>query len=197
MKTLVSRHANREGEAFNDEVANRLEQVPKMVVRRRVKKVGSGGQAIQPPGDIDVLAFNTLTRTIYVLECKNLAFARTPFELASELRGLTESTPHHKSIIQKHQRRVQWVTENLAQLLAWATLDGGESWTVRSAVVVDSPVMSPKLRDLGEPVFSFTDLSDSASDFGLDALCTAVFTPFPADEAADPLPHTSVGLTPR
>ena len=188
MKTLVSRHANREGEAFNDEVANRLEQVPKMVVRRRVKKVGSGGQAIQPPGDIDVLAFNTLTRTIYVLECKNLAFARTPFELASELRGLTESTPHHKSIIQKHQRRVQWVTENLAQILAWATLDRGGPWTVRSAVVVDSPVMSPKLRDLGEPVFGFTDLSDSASDFGLDALCTAVFTPFPvADEAADPL----------
>jgi hypothetical protein len=188
MKALVSRHANREGDAFNDEVANRLEQVPGMLVRRRVKKVGSGGQAIQPSGDIDVLVFNTLTRTIYVLECKNLAFARTPFELASELRALTESTPHHKSIIQKHQRRVQWVRENLAAILAWATLDGGEPWAVRSGVVVDGPVMSPKLRDLGEPVFGFTDLSDDASDLGLDSLCTVVFTPFRvADEAAKPL----------
>ncbi len=188
MKTLVSRHANREGEAFNDEVANRLEQMPGMLVRRRVKKVGSAGQAIQPPGDIDVLVFNTLTRTIYVLECKNLAFARTPFELASELRALTESTPHHKSIIQKHQRRVQWVRENLAAILAWAALDGGEPWTVRSAVVVDEPVMSPKLRDLGEPVFGFPDLSGDASDLGLDAVCTVVFTPFPvANEAVDPM----------
>ena len=187
MKALVSRHANREGEVFNDEVANRLEQVPRMVVRRRVKKVGSGSQAIQPPGDIDVLAFNTLTGTIYVLECKNLAFARTPFELASELRALTESTPHHKSIIQKHQRRVQWVTNNLAQILAWALLEGNELWTVRSAVVVDAPVMSPKLRDLGEPVFSFTDLSDDAPDLGLDALCTIVFTPIQGpDEPANP-----------
>jgi hypothetical protein len=184
MKTLVSRHANREGEAFNDEVANRLEQPPGMLVRRRVKKVGSGGQAIQPPGDIDVLVFNTLTRTIYVLECKNLAFARTPFELASEIRALTESAPHHKSIIRKHQRRVQWVGENLAAILAWAGLDGGEPWTVRSAVVVDEPVMSPKLRDLGEPVFGFTDLSDDASDLGLDALCTVVFTPFRVFDAA-------------
>jgi hypothetical protein len=187
MKTLVSRHANREGEAFNDEVANRLGQVPGMLVRRRVKKVGSGGQAIQPPGDIDVLVFNTLARTIYVLECKNLVFARTPFELASELRALTESTRHHKSIIQKHQRRVQWVRENLAAILAWAGLDGGEPWTVRSAVVVDEPVMSPKLRGLGEPVFGFPDLSDDASDLGLDALCTVVFNPFRvADAAADP-----------
>ena len=43
MKALVSRYASPEGEVFNDEVANRLEQVPGMVVRRRVKNVGSGG----------------------------------------------------------------------------------------------------------------------------------------------------------
>ena len=121
-----------------------------------------------------------------MLECKNLAFARTPFELASELRALTESTPHHKSIIQKHQRRVQWVTNNLAQILAWALLEGGELWTVRSAVVVDAPIMSPKLRDLGEPVFSFTDLSDDVADLGLDTLCTVAFTPIQGtDESAN------------
>jgi hypothetical protein len=178
MKALVSRHANREGEAFNDQLADRLDQVPGILVKRRVKKIGSGRQAIRPPGDIDVLVFDTTTRTIYVLECKNLAFARTPFELASELRALTESTPHHKSIIEKHQRRVHWVRENLTVILAWARLDGAEPWAVRSAVVVDEPVMSPKLRDLGEPVFSFTDLSDDALDLGLDALCTVAFTPF-------------------
>jgi hypothetical protein len=62
---------------------------------------------------------------------------------------------------------------------------------VRSAVVVDEPVMSPKLRNLGEPVFDITELS-GASDLGLDALCTVVFTPFPvADEAGKPLSYRS------
>jgi hypothetical protein len=111
------------------------------------------------------------------LECKNLAFARTPFELASELRALTESKPHHKSIIEKHQNRVLWVRKNLSAILVWAEIDRTVPWTVRSAVVVDEPVMSPKLRDLGEPVFSLMDLSDSFPDLGLDALCSVEFIP--------------------
>ena len=46
--------------------------------------------------------------------------------------------------------------------------------------------MSPKLRDLGEPVFSFTDLSDGVADLGLDTLCTVAFTPIQgADESAN------------
>jgi hypothetical protein len=153
MKALVSRHANRGGEAYSmtrwRTGSNRL---PKMVVRRRVKKVGSGGQAIQPPGDIDVLAFNTLTRTRSM--CWNARIWPLRELLLSSrqrLRGLTESTPHHKSIIQKHQRRVQWVRENLAHDpgLGDALMEGNRgpcgppSWST-------SPVMSPKLRNLGE-----------------------------------------------
>lgn len=184
MKALVSRHANREGEAFNNEVANRLEQVSGMVVKRRVKKVGSGSHAIQPPGDIDILVFDRINRMIYVLECKNLAFARTPFELASELRALTESTPQRRSIIEKHQRRVVWVKENLAAVLTWTELDTAQKWGIRSAVVVDDPLMSPRLRDLGEPVFGFSDLMEGARDLGLGSLCEVVFTPFThTDEA--------------
>jgi hypothetical protein len=91
MKALVSRHANREGEAFNDEVADRLSEKPGLVVHRRLKKIGIGSGSIQPPGDIDVLAIDEERRRIYILECKNLAVARTPFELAAELRALTES----------------------------------------------------------------------------------------------------------
>lgn len=181
MKALVSRHANREGEVFNDEVANRFENKQEFLVKKRVRKVGSGGQAIHPPGDIDVLICNREKCTVYVLECKNLAFARTPFELASEIRALTESTPQRKSIIEKHQRRVQWAVENLNVIQAWVGADdGGDLWRVRSAVVVDEPVMSPRLKDLGEPVFSISDLSDDFPDLGLDSLCNATFTPYPA-----------------
>lgn len=182
MKALVSRHANREGEAFNDELADRLAEKPALVVYRRLKKIGMGKGSIQPPGDIDVLVIDEEGSRIYVLECKNLAFARTPFELASELRDLTESTRNHRSMIEKHQRRVDWLGANLHAVFAWAKLDPKKQWKVHSAVVVDEHTMSPKLQDLGEPVFAIDELRESQADFGLGTLCTTTYTPYPTGE---------------
>ena len=181
MKALVSRYANREGEAFNDEVADRIADRTALVVYRRVRKIGTGKAAIQPPGDIDVLVIDGARARIYVLECKNLAYARTPFELAAELRALTDSTVHNRSMIEKHQRRVTWLKEHLTSVLAWATLDPAENWEVHSAVVVDEHAMSPKLHDVGEPVFSLDELREDQGDFGLEALCTATYAPYPTD----------------
>ena len=180
MKALVSRRANREGEAFNDEVADRLAEKPALVVHRRLKKIGTGKSAIQLPGDVDVLAIDEERGRIYALECKNLALARTPFELAAELRAFTESTPHHRSMIQKHQRRVDLLRSNLDAVLAWAKLDPAKRWDVHSAVVVDEHAMSPKLQDVGGPVFALEDLQENQEDFGLGTLCTATYTPYPA-----------------
>lgn len=185
MKALVSRHANREGEAFNDEVADLIGRRPSLSVHRRLKKIGTGSTAIQPPGDIDVLVIDLDRYILYVLECKNLAFARTPFELAAELRALTESTPQYRSMIEKHHRRVAWLKTNLVRVLVWAKLDPTKPWQVRSAVVVDEHAMSPKLRDVGEPVFSINDLRKEAVDYGLEALCTAAYQPYPIDEIVD------------
>ena len=183
MKALVSRHANREGEAFNDEVADRLAEKPVLVVHRRLRKIGRGKSSIQPPGDIDVLVIDEERGRIYVLECKNLAFARTPFELAAELRALTESTPHHRSMIEKHKHRVDWLRGNLNAVLAWAKLDSTRQWEVHSAVVVDEHAMSPKLQDVREPVFALDDLQEDQADFGLETLCTAAYTPYPTGGA--------------
>jgi hypothetical protein len=181
MKGLVSRYANREGEAFNDEVADRLAEKPALVVHRRLKKIGMGKSSIQPPGDIDVLVVDEERGRIYVLECKNLAFARTPFELAAELRALTETMPQHRSMIEKHQRRVAWLKANLDAVLAWAKLDPANKWEVHSGVVVDEHAMSPKLQNVGEPVFSLDELKEDLTDFGLEALCTATYAPYPTD----------------
>jgi len=181
MKALVSRHANREGESFNDAVADRLARNPALVVHRRLKKIGTGKNVIQPPGDIDVLVIHPERGRIYILECKNLAFARTPYELAAELRALTESTPHHRSLIEKHQRRVDWLRANLEAVRAWAKLDLTKQWQVHSAVVMDEHAMSPKLQDVGEPVFALDDMREDLADFGLGTLCTAVYAPYPTE----------------
>jgi hypothetical protein len=185
MKVLVSRHANRAGEEFNDEVADRLEAKPTLGVRRRLKKIGKGKNAILPPGDIDVLVIDVSRASIYVLECKNLAFARTPYELATELRALTESTDHNRSLIAKHKRRVVWLKEHLDTVIEWANLDPLKAWSVRSAVVVDEHAMSPKLQDVGEPVFSIQDLHEDQDDFGLNAFCTATYIPYSTEADRD------------
>jgi hypothetical protein len=145
--------------------------------------IAGGKGSIQPPGDIDVWVIDEDRGRIYVLECKNLAFARTPFELAAELRALTETTPQHRSIIKKHQRRVDWLKENLQAVLAWAKLAPTKQWEVHSAVVVDEHAMSPKLQDVGESVFALDELQEDQADFGLRALCTATYTPYPTDRA--------------
>lgn len=112
---------------------------------------------------------------------KNLAFARTPFELAAELRALTESNEHSRSMIAKHQRRVAWLNEHLVDFIAWANLDPSLGWTVASAVVVDEHAMSPKLRDVGEPVFSLDELQQREDDFGLSNLCASTYAPYAID----------------
>jgi hypothetical protein len=86
-------------------------------------------------------------------------------------------------MIEKHQRRVAWLKENLDALLAWAKLDPAKQWKVHSAVVVDEHAMSPKLQDVGEPVFTLDELREDQADFGLGTLCTATYTPYPTDEA--------------
>ena len=41
--------------------------------------------------------------------------------------------------------------------------------------------MSPKLQDVGEPVFSIHDLRKDEADFGLRGLCTTKYRPYPVD----------------
>ena len=72
--------AHRAGEAFNDRVADVLERYPRLVVKRRLKKLGTQ----RVPGDIDVLVASTKRRTLFLIECKDLALCRTPREFANQ-----------------------------------------------------------------------------------------------------------------
>jgi hypothetical protein len=77
-------------------------------------------------------------------------------------------------MIEKHQRRVVWLKANLDTIVAWAKLDPATRWEVLSAVVVDEHAMSPKLQDVGEPVFSLDELRENQADFGLGALAYSI-----------------------
>jgi hypothetical protein len=157
MKKLVSRYANTQSLKFNDEVADFLETIPGLIVRRRVRKIGALRGSAALPGDIDVLVADAQKRTLSIYECKDLSLARNPYEMASEISGIL-GTPGKKSIVERHLDRVKWSERNLQSVLTWLGLEFKQQWRVLSAIIVDQPVWTPHVRELPVPVISFDAL---------------------------------------
>jgi hypothetical protein len=91
MQRFISRSRRTSSEKFNDDVADLLEQRAGLHVRRRVWKIA--GRKLQRDnkqdlGDIDVLVIDTNVRQIIAIETKDMASARTPYELTNELTSL-------------------------------------------------------------------------------------------------------------
>ncbi|MFC1956277.1 hypothetical protein ACFLWZ_07175 [Chloroflexota bacterium] len=97
------------GEAFNDAVADLFEGMSGIKIARRFKKIGR--RRIQGPdgdlGDIVVLVIDTFRQVIHVIECKDLAVARTPYEFKRELDEMFLGTKTKRSIVTKHNQRTK------------------------------------------------------------------------------------------
>jgi hypothetical protein len=153
MRAEVSRRRNRVTEQFNDAVANELEKDARLIVRRRVRKIN--GNVVGYPaslGDIDVLVLDPGRALIFLLECKDLGVARTPFELKSELQNLILGSRGGDSMMDKHRRRTEWVRANQNLLLADFRITDTEVWTTRDAVILDEELLTPYLYATKMPV---------------------------------------------
>ena len=87
MRQVMGKIAGRQGEDFNDAVADLVEKKDGLIVRRRVKKVKGLTIPQGMSGDFDVLVADPAQRRLIVLECKALAHARTPYEMATEIES--------------------------------------------------------------------------------------------------------------
>ena len=86
MKGLMTRLRQAETTAFAESVAD-LCRDRGMLVETSVRTIGGAKirrENGQDLGDIDVLAVDAMTSTIYALECKDLEIARTPAKLDNE-----------------------------------------------------------------------------------------------------------------
>jgi hypothetical protein len=150
MRQLMGEMNHEQGEAFNDEVADVLEQGGGWKVKRRVKKIKLASGSAYPfgsLGDIDVLAANLKTHVLYVIECKDLALARSPRELANELVTLFECRGGKTSTIEKHQRRLAWLHSHRDDLLTWLGLSPKARWGIDPLIVVSHDLFTPHLRN--------------------------------------------------
>ena len=114
MREVMGEINVKRGDAFNNRVADMLEANTKLVVRRKVKRIGRLPLAMpsRPLGDIDVLVADRRRRRLMPIECKDLAVARTPHEMDNVITNLFHGHGRRKSYIEKHQNRVRWLQDN-------------------------------------------------------------------------------------
>ena len=167
MKQVMGELRNIQGEEFNDQVADLLEQNTALIVKRRVKKIGNlkiqGEKGIL--GDIDVFAADYHRKRLMIIECKKFALARAPHEMAKELEDLFKGKEkkngkgREKSALEHHQERVDWIKNHLEKVLIWLELEPTTDWKVEPLIVTDYELATPHLWPSPIPVVSIVELS--------------------------------------
>jgi hypothetical protein len=113
-------------------------------------------------GDLDVLVIEPAKHRVTVIECKDLALARTPQELSTQLEALTGTAEESQgAAMARHGRRVNWVRENLSAVLAHIGVVDTDGWEVGGMFVVDEPLFATHLRDIGMEVRSLESLREN------------------------------------
>ncbi|HXM36341.1 MAG TPA: hypothetical protein VN920_14200 [Pyrinomonadaceae bacterium] len=157
---------NRErGKRFNNQVAEVFKTNPNLIVRTGVRKIGSLKLLDQEGdlGDIDVLVLDRKKKRLFLVECKDLAQARTPHEMSSELTNLFRGTDQKKPIVALHQRRTDWARQHVSELLEWLDIKVTKGWKVFPLIVVDRELFTPYLVNSPIPITAVEGLRDFMS----------------------------------
>ncbi|GFO81851.1 MAG: hypothetical protein A49_14780 [Methyloceanibacter sp.] len=160
MKALIGQSNHKRGESFNDDVADRLEEIGHVKVRRRVKKITPAGAKLNLAqiGDIDILCACRHLRRLAVIECKAFAMARTPAELAHELDEVFGDGSDKPSAVMRLMRRADWVRQHLPQTLEWLGLASTDRWQVVPYLVFDALPVSAYFQKAPLPVLTPDEL---------------------------------------
>lgn len=160
LRRELGRLAREDGAAFERKVARILRDNRYLAVVERVGRIGeerlerAPGQSL---GDIDVLAGDVSTRTLWALECKDLSGAMTAAEIAREM------SEHFRAIgstsMTKHVERVAWLKARVPAALELLNLTGtAEHWSVHGLFVTGRPVHAPYIEDVAFPIVPLDQL---------------------------------------
>ncbi len=136
MRRYITRSRQAETAAFNDEVARAFNGAESSQVWKNVKRIGNvklarpNGDEI---GDIDVLVIDVAERVVLAVETKDFEFARTPFELQSEIKKLLGE---NDSAVTHHSERLTFLGDNWSRLHRELGLAGlPRDWQIRGLIV--------------------------------------------------------------
>jgi hypothetical protein len=159
MRSALSRRTHVKGDEYERRVADGLAGLGYTNIRRRLRKIGPhdfrniNGKDL---GDIDVAAVHLRRRELLLLEVKDLEVARTPAELANEVKNLAGEG---NSAVRRLKQRRDLVAQHLALTLhGLGVEDTSGRWTIRPLVVVNEPLMSEHLIASDIPILSHAAL---------------------------------------
>ena len=111
MKTYLGDLAQKEGLEFEQRVAAEFIKFG-MSARQGVKMRELGKTDADPSDDIDVIAWDHGSKSIFVVECKNLKRALTVAQAIQQLEGFRGDPDNSKDYLTKHLFRVEWLVKN-------------------------------------------------------------------------------------
>jgi hypothetical protein len=150
MKSYLGSVANKKGHEFTKEVAAGLLGVLP-AQRVEIKLTALGAPASPDLGDVDVLAWDSNTGIVFLIECKRLKTALTVGQVTQQLEKF-RGDPDDMDSLAKHQRRVEWLKANPGEL---ARITG---------IPEDQIQWTPLLVTSGRVPMSFVDAIDFPKD---------------------------------
>ncbi len=164
MIQFISQTRRRINDQFAQQVARKLDQLG-FTTHLAVKKFGK--KRVADPegkdiGDIDVLAFHQASNTILAVEAKDFEIARTPAEIANEIKKLFTGKSRKRSTVELHARRIDWLRDNMVIVASGLGLPASTTATVLGAVVTSEPLLTPLMMESPFPVIAIDDLTTEA-----------------------------------
>jgi hypothetical protein len=100
---------------------------------------------------------------VVAVEAKDFEIARTPTEIAGELEKLFKGKKGKKSTVDLHARRLNWLGENLAEVVRSLGEDPKEGeWHAVGRIVTSDPLVTPLVETSPLPIIPFVDLDIEA-----------------------------------
>lgn len=150
MKMWIGQERLRRGHEFNREVASELNNIGYNAYHDvKVSSIVSKEKLDRNYGDIDVVAWREGEESIYLIECKNLYFAKTSKEVAEQLLEFKGKIRNGKpDKLKKHMDRTAILSENKTDLFKFCGISNCYTKIV-TYVLFSNPV--PMLYDSTSP----------------------------------------------
>lgn len=142
MKEALSRAREEKGENFERRIESTLNGVCDPILRR-AHKFGDldlhDAQGVDL-GDIDILALDPSSQSLYIIEAKSLIVARTPRELQNEVANIHVG---EYSAVERLNQRYEWVLQNYEAVLKSLNIMAADV-TVVPLIVIDADLVSAR-----------------------------------------------------
>ncbi len=158
MSSFQGRLNNSRGHEFELKVQQLFALDPRFKTKTKVTKLG--GHATGLVGEIDCLIADTKTKRLFVAECKDLLFAKTPYDMRKQLDTIENPDPSKKTAVKQATTKAAWVQEHLVAALEALNLSqsNASSWVVRPIVVLDDEMFVQLVHSFSVPIRSYENL---------------------------------------